>query len=69
MLRLDPWVPHGKVWLDPVLPPGTERLAVHNIPLAGARVSVVVEDGSLTVEGLPATVELVSAPRHPLTAS
>ena len=40
ILRLDPWLPHGKVWLNPVLPPGIGYLRVESIPLAGRRVTV-----------------------------
>ena len=68
ILRLDPWIPHGKVWLDPVLPPGMERLRVDRIPLAGRRVSVEVTQGGVHVEGLGPDVELVRSPRDPLTA-
>ena len=70
MLRFDPWVPHGKVWLSPSLPASIGRLQVDNIPLAGARVRVVVErDGQVEVDGLPSSLALVTEPRHPLTAS
>jgi len=69
LLRLDPWVPHGKVWLSPALPEGIGPLQVQRIPLAGRRITVAVDaDGSCSVEGLPADIELVSVPRHPLTA-
>jgi glycogen debranching enzyme len=66
LLRLDPWVPRGKVWLHPALPEQIGRLQVGRIPLAGARVSVNVEGDSVSVEGLPDDLELVNAPRHPL---
>jgi glycogen debranching enzyme len=69
LLRLDPWVPRGKVWLHPALPEQIGRLHVGRIPLAGARVSVTVEGDSVTVEGMPDDLELVDAPRHPLTGS
>jgi hypothetical protein len=42
-------------------------LRVDRIPLAGSRVSVEVEGESVSVTGLPADLELVEAPRHPLT--
>jgi glycogen debranching enzyme len=68
LLRLDPWVPHKKVWLSPALPEVMGRLRVERIPLAGRRVTVEVENGSLKVEGLPPEIELVTEPRRPLTA-
>ena len=69
LLRLDPWVPRGKVWLHPAVPEQIGRLRVGRIPLAGARVTVSVEGDEVSVEGLPADLELVDAPRHPLTGS
>jgi glycogen debranching enzyme len=69
LLRLDPWVPRGKVWLHPSLPEQIGRLHVGGIPLAGARVSVSVEGDDVSVDGLPEGLELVDAPRHPLTGS
>jgi glycogen debranching enzyme len=68
LLRLDPWVPHGKVWLSPTLPEEIGHLRVARIPLAGRRVSVDVHDGDVKVEGLPPELELVTSPRAPLTA-
>jgi len=69
LLRLDPWVPRGKVWLHPSLPEQIDRLHVGRIPLAGARVSVTIEGDKVEVDGLPDGLELVDAPRHPLTGS
>ena len=69
MLRLDPWLPHGKVWVAPVLPESIGYLRVEKIPLAGRRVTVEVEDERVKIEGLPADVELIEAARHPLTAA
>jgi len=68
LLRLDPWVPRGKTWVAPVLPEGVRRLAVRGIPLGGARVDVVVEDGTVEVTGAPPELEIVRAPRQPATA-
>lgn len=67
LLRFDPWVPQGKVWLDPVLPPEIGSLRVHGIPLAGRRIDVEIDEGNVKVSGLPGGLELVQAPRHPLT--
>ena len=68
ILRLDPWVPHGKVWLDPVLPERIGYLRVDRIPLAGRRVTVEVDGSDVKVEGLPSEIEWVREPRKPLTA-
>jgi len=68
ILRLDPWVPHGKVWLDPLLPQGIGRLRVDRIPLAGRRVTVEVDQDSVSVEGLGDGIELLLHPRDPVTA-
>ncbi len=68
LLRFDPWVPHGKIWLDPVLPPDVKRLHVHRIPLAGQRITVRVEGSTFEVDGLPEGVELLQTARKPITA-
>ncbi len=67
LLRFDPWVPRGKIWIHPALPEGIRHLRVDRIPLAGRRVSVDVEGDEMSVSGLPPELELVNAPRHPLT--
>jgi glycogen debranching enzyme len=70
LLRLDPWVPHGKVWMCPVLPEEIGPLRVEGIPLAGARVCVAVHaDGGVEVEGLPPGIEVVHEARSPFTAN
>jgi len=68
LLRFDPWVPYGKTWLSPMVPPEIGKLRVEGIPLAGSRVNVDVTDGTVTVEGLPEGIELMETPRHPATA-
>jgi glycogen debranching enzyme len=69
LLRFDPWVPYGKTWLAPMIPPSIGALRVERIPLAGVRVDVEVSaDGKVTVDGLPPGIELVDEPRHPVTA-
>jgi hypothetical protein len=68
LLRFDPWVPHGKVWVNPALPEKIHYLKVERIPLAGGRVSVEVHDGDVKVEGLATDLELITQARHPITA-
>ncbi|MDQ3304946.1 MAG: amylo-alpha-1,6-glucosidase [Actinomycetota bacterium] len=68
LLRFDPWLPHGKLWLSPVVPAAIGRLRVGHIPLGGGRVAVEVDGDDVSVEGLPPGVELVSEARQPLSA-
>jgi glycogen debranching enzyme len=68
ILRLDPWVPHGQIWMAPKLLPGMTELRVRNINLGGARVNVSVTEKGAEVEGLPDGIELVTEPRNPMTA-
>jgi glycogen debranching enzyme len=67
LLRCDPWIPRGLLWVDPALPASTTRLRVDNLPLAGARVSVVVEDGQVQLAGLPPGIDVIPRGRDPLT--
>ncbi|MFN2607412.1 MAG: glycogen debranching N-terminal domain-containing protein [Acidimicrobiales bacterium] len=67
ILRLDPWVPHGKVWLDPVVPERIGHLRVDRIPLGGRRVTVEIDGDDVSVEGLPPEIEWLREPRKPLT--
>ncbi|HZU72929.1 MAG TPA: glycogen debranching N-terminal domain-containing protein [Acidimicrobiales bacterium] len=66
LLRLEPWVPHGRLWLAPAIPPEIGDLAVENVPLAGARLSIAVINGRTSVEDLPDSIKLIEEPRHPL---
>ncbi len=68
LLRFDPHVPQGKLWLDPVLPEAIRSLRVERIPLMGGSVTVAVDNGSVTVEDLPAGISVVAEPRRPLAA-
>lgn len=68
VLRLDPWVPHGQVWIAPRLLPGMTELRVGNIALGGGRLSVSVDEKGVKVSGVPDGIEVVGEPRQPLTA-
>ena len=71
LLRLDPWIPYGKIWLSPNLPEGIGYLKVEGIPLAGSRVTIEVGDrvpGGLSISGLPPEIEVIREPRRPTTA-
>jgi glycogen debranching enzyme len=61
LLQLNPNVPHGEVHLAPALPARWLPLRVENIPLAGKRFGITVdEDGDLQVTGLPGEFRLVT---------
>lgn len=63
LLRFDPSVSLGQVFVDPALPPVMNRLHVDGIPLEEDRVSIDIEDGEIEVSGLPEDVELATGPR------
>ncbi|MGQ0615422.1 MAG: amylo-alpha-1,6-glucosidase [Acidimicrobiia bacterium] len=63
LLRFEPWVPAGKLWLAPVLPPELGRLRIEGVPLLGGRITLDVEDEAAKIEGLAADVELITTPR------
>lgn len=68
LLRLDPWIPHGKVWLAPELPEWIPDLRIEGIRLGADHVDIEVADGRVHVDGLSGRVELIRHPRQPLTA-
>jgi len=67
LLRFDPWVPRGRLWLAPALPVSLSDLRVENLALGGSRLRVEVHDGHVEVSGLPEGVQLVNEPRRPLS--
>ena len=63
LLRLDPDVAAGRVWLDPVVPPTVRELTVDRIPLAESRLCITVSNGHLDVQGAPPVVGIVRSTR------
>ena len=66
LLRFEPCIPYGRVWLDPV---ELESLRITGLPLAGSRVTIDVGEEGVAVTGLPEGIALINepaAPRHPL---
>ncbi|HKH25009.1 MAG TPA: glycogen debranching N-terminal domain-containing protein [Acidimicrobiales bacterium] len=59
LLGLEPNLPAGFVELDPALPPDASRLELVDLPLGGARINIGVDQGDLTVGGLPADCAVV----------
>lgn len=64
LLQFDPAVSLGRIYIDPILPPGVGRLHVEGIPVAGSRISVDVEGGDVSVEGVPSGLALVRGRRE-----
>ncbi|RXZ71991.1 glycogen debranching N-terminal domain-containing protein [Agromyces albus] len=63
LLRFDPSVPTGEVWLAPMVPARFGDLRLENVPLAGARVSVDVEREGASITGLPPGLAVRHEPR------
>jgi glycogen debranching enzyme len=62
VLRFDPSVPTGEVWVAPVLPPEFGDVHLRNVPFAGSRISLDVSRGTASVAGLPAHLSLRHEP-------
>ena len=60
--------PRASSGSPPALPPEIEQLRLERIPLMGGRVTVEVDGVEVKVEGLPPDIELLDAPRAPLTS-
>jgi glycogen debranching enzyme len=67
LLRLDPWIPHGRIWLDPALPAGVDELTVARIPLGADAMKVAVRDGTVEVTGLGDDIALIRTGRPPVS--
>ncbi|GAA2848714.1 glycogen debranching N-terminal domain-containing protein [Streptosporangium fragile] len=66
LMRLEPWIPYGRLWLAPT---GLKGLRVRGLPLAGSRVTIDVGDGGASITGLPEGIVAVHEPRTPMTAA
>ena len=66
ILRFDPWVPAGLIRVAPVLPPGTTRLRMTDIPLLGGQLTVTVDGDALEVDGVPPGMTVEREARPPL---
>jgi glycogen debranching enzyme len=63
LLRFDPWLPQGKVWIAPVLPEAFSPLRVAGLALGPRRIELEAATGRpAVVHGLPAGVEVVREP-------
>jgi glycogen debranching enzyme len=60
LLRLDPDVPAGRLFLDPALPEQFGEVVLDGVPLAGCRLTIT-GTGAVQVTGAPPAVEVVRA--------
>jgi glycogen debranching enzyme len=58
LLRFDPDVSAGGLWLSPAFPDGFGYLRKEQVPLAGDRLTIEVSENIPTVTGLPPSIEL-----------
>ena len=62
LLRFEPWIPSGKLWLAPALPDAIGWLRIDDVPLLGGRITIEVDGTEVKVEGLPDGIEVISEP-------
>ncbi|MGO4246264.1 glycogen debranching N-terminal domain-containing protein [Paenarthrobacter sp. RAF54_2] len=53
LMRYDPHVSLGKVWMDPVLPESYGNLRITNAPMANGRISIEISGSDVSINGLP----------------
>ncbi|MDC7120625.1 amylo-alpha-1,6-glucosidase [Cellulomonas fimi] len=58
LLRFDPHLPRGELWVDPVLPAAFTPLRVDGVALGQSRIDLDVSADGTVVEGAPAGVEV-----------
>lgn len=63
LLRFDPVVQDGELWLSPTLPPLIGRLAIENLPFAGSRLTITTDGTSSEVNGIPPGISVVDSTR------
>ncbi|WP_248958097.1 amylo-alpha-1,6-glucosidase [Sphaerisporangium perillae] len=67
LLRFEPWLPYGKIWVAPVLPERYGRIRMTNLPFGSGRCTVEVKErgGPAVITGLPPGVTVYDVPRPP----
>ena len=53
LMRYNPHVSEGGLWMDPVLPESYGDLHITNAPMAGGRITIDVSGSEATIQGLP----------------
>jgi glycogen debranching enzyme len=62
LLQAEPCLPHGRIRLDPVLPPRFDSLLLRDVPLGDSRIHIEVKNGTARVNGLPDRVAVIDQP-------
>jgi glycogen debranching enzyme len=62
LLRFDPSLPQGKLWVAPVLPAAFTPWRVDGVALGQGRIDLEVRDGETLVKGLPDGLEVIDQP-------
>jgi glycogen debranching enzyme len=62
LLRFDPWLPRGRLWVAPVLPSAFTPLHVIGVTLGGDTISLRVTSRGTALDGLAPTVEVREEP-------
>lgn len=65
LLRLDPALPAGQLWVAPVLPEGMGSFRAENLLIGTSRLTLDVTSGHVSVEGLPDDLHLCPHPFDP----
>ncbi|MFJ4172052.1 glycogen debranching N-terminal domain-containing protein [Paenarthrobacter sp. NPDC089714] len=58
LMRYNPHVSMGGLWIDPVLPASYGSLRIENAPMAGSRITIEISGANATIEGLPQELTL-----------
>jgi hypothetical protein len=62
LLRFDPWLPGGTLWVAPVLPATFAPLRIEGVSLGAARISLEVSDEGTSLRGVPGGVDVRTEP-------
>ena len=68
LLRLDPWIPHGKIWVAPELPASIGELHLHEFTLGSTSLDIDVVGAQVEVTSSDPAVQILCEPRPPISA-
>lgn len=68
LLRLDPSIQDGELWIAPSIPPEIGSLSISNLPFAGYRLSIEANGTHADIQGVPPGVRIVDSVRPPLNS-